>query len=1118
MLHRRLFRSAASICMVVFAVCAAAQSASLRATIAYDADALAVVLPSTKIQSHDVTLTPSAAPDALPKPLGPLALLTPLARPPALAARDVRSFPVAVVPICVAYHATSEVAVQYTVAQLLANLRDAANTSLATPVLVNATSSTSVGTLLALGGFSAEFATGAWPAAVRSNPRVRWAASEADARTILVELYQAGASVSTAAQIERATALPPRIASDVLDELTFNATTGRVTPVASSALAYPLLGPLLVHIDATAVCDDVAAVMRAVHFLWLSAQSQSAFTGWGLAPPPLSERTRVRTDVGTSTACLGDARAARGAGSSAASPIVNALLEKFQARVNPAALSTYVSQSSGIGKSLLLRSQIEYAAVESVFNASELTSSPTMMNLPFVAFPISMAYNLPTVSKSVSLVIPECTFAKMMSGNITYWNHPEIAAANPSIVLPALRIYVLAREDSTTSSQLIQATARAMEVKCTGASAIIPSQLYDQLPSQQKVRGATAMAKAAASKAGSLTYVSLPAAEEQGLPSLRFLDDESGGVVGPTELDVLSALEDASITPQLVMTLPDTSSAYPMIDVSYFALDGSAGGNCTTRRLAVDFMLWAVTSPIADGVVRSNFAFAIGSTRSEVVRRLRLVKCDGVFVYPVVVPPPDLTGAWIAIALVLVAAASFALYRVLRTAERDTSNAPTDNSKPFGIVFTDIQSSTALWSQLPASTAAGLDLHHAVIRAQLNRHRGYEVKTIGDSFMVAFENIEEATAFALDVQAALYEVDWGTEVFDEFYDQVVALQDAGGSIGQAEGFGCRRSEPPQQHDRSLWKGIRVRIGIDYGVGSVTFDEVSKGYDYYGTVVNTAARVESVGHGGQILLTEGALQALQATSRGTKIVAGASCHSLGLQPLRGLDALIVLHQVLPQSLARRCFPPLRLDRVEGNEEADVLSGTDSISVMSTPKQNPGGAPYAAPRRRSSVGSSSSAVASSVLLRPLEAHRYCGDQPACGHLVVLLAAFSGLRSAVSTMKPKDQLRVANQVASAWRVPVRKDDSADQVFSAVSRKALGSTIRSMLLLHSTAPGCAQAGAGAGQTDVMAWSHASLSDALAASNKTPMAISPGAFNTAPSSSAAAPPSPTQRRGFATT
>eukprot|EP00754_Rhynchopus_humris_P003526 Rhum_TRINITY_DN11852_c1_g1::Rhum_TRINITY_DN11852_c1_g1_i1::g.47449::m.47449 len=53
------------------------------------------------------------------------------------------------------------------------------------------------------------------------------------------------------------------------------------------------------------------------------------------------------------------------------------------------------------------------------------------------------------------------------------------------------------------------------------------------------------------------------------------------------------------------------------------------------------------------------------------------------------------------------------------------------------IVFTDIRGSTALWERSSSMMGEGMKVHNAIIRQCICRHCGYEVKTIGDSFMVA---------------------------------------------------------------------------------------------------------------------------------------------------------------------------------------------------------------------------------------------------------------------------------------------------------------------------------------------------------------------------------------------
>ena len=58
---------------------------------------------------------------------------------------------------------------------------------------------------------------------------------------------------------------------------------------------------------------------------------------------------------------------------------------------------------------------------------------------------------------------------------------------------------------------------------------------------------------------------------------------------------------------------------------------------------------------------------------------------------------------------------------------------------PFAILFTDIEASTSLWETQPVAMEKAVDEHHKLMRDLIHDHNGYEVKTIGDSFMVVFK-------------------------------------------------------------------------------------------------------------------------------------------------------------------------------------------------------------------------------------------------------------------------------------------------------------------------------------------------------------------------------------------
>lgn len=193
----------------------------------------------------------------------------------------------------------------------------------------------------------------------------------------------------------------------------------------------------------------------------------------------------------------------------------------------------------------------------------------------------------------------------------------------------------------------------------------------------------------------------------------------------------------------------------------------------------------------------------------------------------------------------------------------------------IALVFTDIQGSTGLWEARPELARHSLRAHDAILRAALHRNGGYEVKTEGDAFMIAFPDAIQATRFCLDAQRALHEHPWSPEL--------LALPEA------AEGPGFR--------------GLRVRMGVH--VGEPEARAVGDKVDYFGPMVNRAARIGGAGHGGQTLLSGEAWEAVRRALADALVA-----EPLGCFQLRGLEGVQELVQVLPPKLAGRTFPAIR----------------------------------------------------------------------------------------------------------------------------------------------------------------------------------------------------------------
>ncbi|KAH7326525.1 adenylate cyclase, ACY [Stachybotrys elegans] len=156
--------------------------------------------------------------------------------------------------------------------------------------------------------------------------------------------------------------------------------------------------------------------------------------------------------------------------------------------------------------------------------------------------------------------------------------------------------------------------------------------------------------------------------------------------------------------------------------------------------------------------------------------------------------------------------------------------APTGN---VSIAFTDIKNSTTLWEMYPTAMRSAIKLHNEVMRRQLRRIGGYEVKTEGDAFMVSFPTATSALLWCFAVQMELLDVSWPSEVLNSVSCQ--PIYDNDGTL--------------------IFRGLSVRMGIHFGNDHVSErDPVTRRMDYFGPMINKAARISAVADGGQIVVS------------------------------------------------------------------------------------------------------------------------------------------------------------------------------------------------------------------------------------------------------------------------
>ena len=160
----------------------------------------------------------------------------------------------------------------------------------------------------------------------------------------------------------------------------------------------------------------------------------------------------------------------------------------------------------------------------------------------------------------------------------------------------------------------------------------------------------------------------------------------------------------------------------------------------------------------------------------------------------------------------------------------------------LAIIFTDIKNSTMLWETYPLAMRAAIKTHNAVLRRQLRIIGGYEVKTEGDAFMVSFPTATSALLWTFSVQSHLLEAEWPAEILESIH---------GGEVLDADG-------------NLIFRGLSVRMGMHWGSPVCEPDPITRRMDYFGPMVNRAARISSVADGGQITVSSDFIAEIQRT--------------------------------------------------------------------------------------------------------------------------------------------------------------------------------------------------------------------------------------------------------------
>ncbi|KAG2373940.1 hypothetical protein C9374_011605 [Naegleria lovaniensis] len=291
--------------------------------------------------------------------------------------------------------------------------------------------------------------------------------------------------------------------------------------------------------------------------------------------------------------------------------------------------------------------------------------------------------------------------------------------------------------------------------------------------------------------------------------------------------------------------------------------------------------------------------------------------CGVKIVYPLFTKG-QIAGISIGIGISLICCLSIGVLCSYKCCFRKENAKHAPKSGNITVSFTDIQNSTVLWEQNEKGMRDALKLHNLAIRRALEAYRGYEVKTHGDSFYVAFSDVVDALDWSIAVQHALLEVEWPSSI-TQMWD-------------------CR-TEWDEITKQKVWNGLRVRIGLHFGPSEKIYDKTMGRPDYFGTAVNMASRIESSAYGGQVVISEDMFLELWR-KLGTFIVKDVKFHTHNFQSyVEEISRL--LYTATSDSISDTCSSVSGLNPPKPKFSRQLSTGSNSSNTMTITTATVGG---------------------------------------------------------------------------------------------------------------------------------------------------------------------------------
>jgi phosphate transport system substrate-binding protein len=319
--------------------------------------------------------------------------------------------------------------------------------------------------------------------------------------------------------------------------------------------------------------------------LWIAA---AAIVGLTAACGTGSTATMIKTETITES------------GSSLLYPLARTWAAAYHQQV-PGATVTTASTGSGKGIALASADKIDIGASDAYLSSGDLVNNPALLNIPLAISAQTIIYNLPSLSSGSHVKLNGVVLAGIYNGTITNWNDPAIAALNPGLNLPAIKIVPVHRSDSSGDTFLFTSYLSTQDQQWNAAIGYGTTAAWPRVSGAIAADGTVATINACKATPGCVSYNGISYLSQVFADGLG--EAALANSAGQFTLPTASAIQDSvssfvSLTPPnetISMIDGPSVSGYPIVNYEY-AVVSTRQPNATMASAIRAFLKWVVTT------------------------------------------------------------------------------------------------------------------------------------------------------------------------------------------------------------------------------------------------------------------------------------------------------------------------------------------------------------------------------------------------------------------------------------------------------------------------------------------------------------------------------------------